>query len=170
LDDFFTVARITGNFGFDGYLILKPFTDFEDTLLSLQEVYIFVFGDYRKFFVEEIKEKNGQFLIKFKNFVSYEDVLFLFKKDILIPSEKAHKLSSDEYYVHDLIGLKVLQNNLFFGKVIDVLQLPANDVLVVKKENGKEVMLPFVNDYVLDVDLKNKIISISDKEDFSFDE
>ncbi len=169
MDDYFLVARILGNYGFDGYLTVKSFTDFDETLFSLREVYIHVFGDYRKFIVEETVEKNGQILIKFKNFDTFEDVVFLFRKDIYIKAENARKLGKDEFYVHDLIGAKVFQKDLFFGEVIDVLTLTANDVLVVKRANGKEALIPFVNEFVFDVNLKKKRISITDKEDFTFE-
>jgi len=170
LDDYLLVARILRNYGFDGYLSVKSFTDFSDTLFSLRDAYIYVFGDYRKFVVEEALEKNGQILIKFKNFDSFDDVVFLFKKNIYIKAENARKLDKDEYYVHDLIGLKTFQKDLFFGEVIDVLTLAANDVLVVRRTDGKEALVPFVGEFVFNVDLKNKRIDISDKEDFTYED
>ncbi len=169
MNDYFLVARIVGNYGFDGYLTVKSLTDFNDTLFSLREAFIFVFGDYRKFIVEEIIEKNGQIILKFENFDTFDDVVFLFKKNIYVPAEKARKLGKDEYFVHELIGLNVYQKSRFFGKVIDVLTLTANDVLVVETREGKEALVPFVNDFVFDVDVLNKRLEISDKEDFIFD-
>ena len=170
MNDYLAVARILTNYGFNGRLVLKSLTDFNETLFSLHEAFIDVFGDYRKFIVEETEEKNGRILIKFKNFDSFEDVKFLFGKEICIKSEQARKLGKDEYYVHDLIGSDVFQKDAFFGKVIDVLTLEANDVLVVERKDGKEAMIPFVSDFVFDVDIKNKRIEVSDKESFTYDD
>ncbi len=164
------IAKILGNYGFDGYLVVKSLTDFSDTLFSLREAYIYVFGDYRKFIVENAFEKNGKVIIKFKNFDAYDDVVFLFKKNVYVKAENARKLNEDEYFVHDLIGLKAYQKDVFFGEVIDVLTLKANDVLVIKRVDGKEALVPFIGEFVFDVDLDKKRIEVSDKENFTFED
>ena len=79
---------------------------------------------------------------------------------IAIPREELPQLEEGEFYHADLIGLEVVnQQQVDFGKVIDVMQTGANDVLVVK-QGGRERLIPFIDQAVLDVDLANMRISV----------
>ncbi len=63
------------------------------------------------------------------------------------------KTGKDEYYWGDLIGLDVVNTqNQSLGKVLGLIETPANDVLRVGVDEGKERLLPFVATVVLDVD------------------
>ncbi len=170
MKDLFLVALIIKPIGQDGYLAIKSFSDFNDTFVSNREIFVDVWGEYRKFYIFDVVEKNGKFLLKFKNFDSDEDVRFLTGKEIFVKSSGSRKLEEDEYYIHDLIGLKVFQAEKFFGEVTDVLTLSSNDVLVVKRTDGKEALIPFINDYVFEVDLDKNVITVSDKEEYLYDE
>jgi 16S rRNA processing protein RimM len=77
------------------------------------------------------------------------------QKDLLITRDQAVKLSPDENFIVDLIGLAVVTDegeNL--GELKDVLQTGANDVYIVKTAAGKEVLLPAIKDCILNVDLE----------------
>lgn len=76
-----------------------------------------------------------------------------------IDREEMHDLKKNEYYFDDLIGLNIKdeQNNIY-GKVVDVLDLPASAVLEVMI-NDKKIMIPFVDVYIKDVTKEDIIIS-----------
>jgi len=59
---------------------------------------------------------------------------------------------SDEYYDHELIGLKVLIDGSHVGDVTGVTTMP-NQKLLEVDYNGKEVLIPFVMDIVPEIDL-----------------
>ena len=69
-------------------------------------------------------------------------------------------LVEDEYFVADLIGLKVVTDEgEDFGELTDVLFLPnANDVYVVETKEGKEVLLPVTEECILDIDLDEEVL------------
>ena len=68
--------------------------------------------------------------------------------------EHAVKLKKNEYFIADLIGLKVYtEDDAFLGTLDDVIQTGANDVYCVKTPEGKELLLPAIHDCILDVDL-----------------
>ena len=69
--------------------------------------------------------------------------------------DQAVPLGKDEYYIADLIGLKVLrEEGSYLGELVDVLQTGANDVYVVKMEDGREILLPVIRDCIKKVDLE----------------
>ena len=61
----------------------------------------------------------------------------------------------------DLVGCKVITDEgEDFGELVDVLQTGANGVYVVKTKDGKEVLLPAIDECVLEKDIENKVIKV----------
>lgn len=65
-----------------------------------------------------------------------------------------------EYFHVDLIGCRVTAGERELGQVRDVLAYPANDVLVVASAGGEELLLPFVEQVVIEVDLPARRIAV----------
>jgi 16S rRNA processing protein RimM len=92
---------------------------------------------------EGVSDRNG--IEKYRNELLYADV------DIDAPGA-----DEDDYHVLQLVGCKAhLIDGDLFGEVIDVLNLPGQDVLVIKTEDG-ESLIPFVHQLVPTVDIKAK--------------
>ena len=63
-------------------------------------------------------------------------------------------LPAGDYYHHQLIGLQVInENEQQIGMVVEILVTGANDVLVVQQKDNKEVLLPYVSEYLIEVNL-----------------
>ena len=85
----------------------------------------------------------------------YRDQLLYADVDIDAPSD-----DPDDYHVLQLIGCKAhLVDGDLFGEVIDVLNLPGQDVLVIKHDD-EEVLIPFVHQLVPVVDVKAKKMTV----------
>ena len=66
----------------------------------------------------------------------------------------------DDYHVQQLIGLTArLEDGSDFGAVMDVLNLPGQDVLVISTPTG-EVLIPFVHQLVPEVDIQARRITV----------
>lgn len=92
---------------------------------------------------EGVSDRNG--IEKYRDELLYADV------DIDAPGA-----DEDDYHVLQLVGCKAhLIDGDLFGEVIDVLNLPGQDVLVIKTEDG-ESLIPFVHQLVPTVDIKAK--------------
>ena len=75
--------------------------------------------------------------------------------------ENAVKLNKDEYFIADLIGLKVIDEEEHeIGILRDVLETGANDVYVIDHVNGKELLLPAIRQCILDVDMEAGSIKV----------
>lgn len=65
----------------------------------------------------------------------------------------------DEFYDRQLVGLNAVENGLEIGVVEDVLHLPGQDLLSIKLKDGKEMLLPFIEQFVPEINLeKNEIV------------
>ena len=79
------------------------------------------------------------------------------------PIEELPKLEEDNYYYHELLGCTVsIENKGEIGKVIAIEDNTAHPLLRVKGE--KEILIPFVKYFLIDVDIANKKIVVRDVE------
>jgi ribosomal 30S subunit maturation factor RimM len=84
LEDYFLIAKIISVYDDDGYVKVKSFSDFPERFFLLDKVYIYIFGDYREFFVEDVEKAVKYFLLNFQNFDSETDVEFLVGSSIFV--------------------------------------------------------------------------------------
>ena len=68
-------------------------------------------------------------------------------------------LGNDEYFDEDIIGLDVYMDKVYRGKVISIDKYPSSDMLVVSN-NDKKYLVPYVKDFILSIDIENKIINL----------
>jgi 16S rRNA processing protein RimM len=111
--------------------------------------------------VDSVRVHNGILLLSFAGYADrnaiekLRDVLLYADVDIDAPGE-----DEDDYHVLQLIGCVAnLEDGSKFGEVSDVLNLPGQDVLVIKTDSG-EVLVPFVHQLVPVVDIKGKIVVV----------
>lgn len=156
MNDFYLIAEIYDNFNSDGSVVIKSFSDFSDRFFELKSVFIDFFGKEKELKIESVNEIDGSLRLKFFGFNSIEDIQFLIGKKLYVKKDQLYNLPLDTYYIHDLIDSKVYIENLFFGKLVDVLNLPSNDVYVIIKNDGSEVLIPAVKKYILDFNLGEK--------------
>ncbi|OLS42083.1 ribosome maturation factor RimM [Bacillus sp. MRMR6] len=101
-------------------------------------------------------------------FEGYENIneVEKFRDGILkITESQQSELEEDEFYYHEIIGcLVVTTSGEEIGKVTEILSPGANDVWVVKGEDGKEVYIPYIKDVVKKVDVKEKVVLIEPME------
>jgi 16S rRNA processing protein RimM len=77
----------------------------------------------------------------------------------------------EEFYDRQLVGLSVHDaDGAVLGQVDDVLHLPSQDLLVVRRTNGAEAMVPFVNEFVPSVDLAAGHLVVTDSAGLLADE
>ena len=80
---------------------------------------------------------------------------------LLIDRDKARKLPQDTYYIADLIGLKAVdEHGNDIGTVSDVIPNPAQDIYEIRTDEGKTILVPAVDEFVLDVDLQSRIMKL----------
>jgi 16S rRNA processing protein RimM len=170
LKDFFLIAKIQSTYDSDGSLMLLSYSDFPDRFFELDSVFVDLYGEKKELFVENVKNVKDKLIIKFKNFNSDKEVEILVGKRIYVEASKGIILSESMFFVHDLIGSKVYKNTKFFGRVIDVINLPANDVYVIEDINRKEILVPAVKDYIEEFDPSEKKMILRSEADLDYDD
>lgn len=159
------IARFGKVYGVKGWIRLYSFTEPKENLLDLTPWYIKKQNTWKILDVEEMKYHGKDLIIKLKNIDIREEVQALTNTYVYIEREQLPKLPQDEFYWHDLIGLKVTNTkNIEFGVITEMLETGANDVFVVK--NGKERLIPYTASVIINVDLEEQQLVVDWDEEF----
>ncbi|HEY4756457.1 MAG TPA: ribosome maturation factor RimM [Ignavibacteriaceae bacterium] len=168
--EYFLVAKIVSAEGDKGFLKIDSFSDSPERFAKLKNVYIDFWGEKKLFSLQSVKRKKENILIKFKNFDDKESVEVLIGREVFIDSKDVLKLPKGHYFIHDIIGSNVIRNGVEFGKLTDVYSLTSNDVYVIRKTNGEEILIPAIHEFIESIDTLNKVLILKSGEDFYEDD
>ncbi len=78
-----------------------------------------------------------------------------------VPESQLSALDEDEFYYHEIIGCTVTtKDGEEIGKISEILSPGANDVWVIKGKGGKEILIPYIEAVVKEVNVKEKMVII----------
>ena len=154
MEQMLRVGVITSTHGVRGEVKVFPTTDDAKRFKTLKKV-ILDGREPLELSIEQVKFFKNMVILKFKGYDNINDVETWRQRDLLITRDQAVELKEDEYFITDLIGLTVVnEEEAVLGRVKDVLETGANDVYVVELTGGKELLLPAIKDCILNVDLE----------------
>ena len=155
MEEYFKVGIITSTHGLKGEVKVFPTTD--DVKLDT--------GKARDagtvLEIEGVKFFKQFAILKFRGIDSIEEAERYRKASLLVPRSDAVRLRKDEYFVADLIGLTVRdEDGTEIGTLKDVIETGANDVYAIDLRDGRELLLPAIKQCVLEVDVEAGFIRI----------
>lgn len=161
-DKYLQVGAITSTHGIKGEVKVFPTTDDPTRYDGLDEVFLDTGKELMPLHVVNVKYFKQYVIVKFKEFKDINEIEPYKGKNIYVDREHAVELGEEEYFVADLIGLKVVTDEgEDFGELTDVMFLPgANDVYVIKRADGNEILIPAIEDCILDIDLDEETMKI----------
>ncbi|MCX7626971.1 MAG: ribosome maturation factor RimM [Methylophilaceae bacterium] len=159
------MGRVTAPYGVRGWIKIQPFTETPGNLLGYKPWWITGLKGWEKIEIDQAR-LHGKFIIAKPAGCHDRDAAFVLKgREIAVPRESLPGTEAHEYYWTDLIGLHVRNLQQFdFGKVVNVFETGANDVLVVQGE--RERLIPFVDQVIKEVDLATGKILVDWDADF----
>lgn len=161
----YKVARIVNTYGIKGQLKIIAETDFMDERFSEGNRLSIVRDDQRlaDVHVSNIFQHKGSYIVTFQEFNNINQVEQFKGAWLTINKGQQLELDEDEFYHHQIIGLNVqTTEGQLLGKIKEILQLGSNDVWVVqRKESGKrDVLIPYIDDVVKEVNLNQQYVAI----------
>ncbi len=161
MEQMLKVGIMSSTHGVRGEMKIFPTTDDVKRFRKLKEVLLDTGKEYITLEVEGVKFFRQFVIIKFKGYDSINDIEKYKGMSLYVTRENAVPLKKDEYFMADLIGLKVIDDEgKVLGELTDVLQTGANDVYEVKLEDGKDLLLPAIRQCILDVDIDEGIMRV----------
>ncbi|NMA67111.1 MAG: 16S rRNA processing protein RimM [Clostridiaceae bacterium] len=161
MKEYLAIGKVVNTHGVKGEIRIIPLT----SDLSRFDYLLFVNteweGKLKEFRVTSARFHKNFVLLKLKGIDTMDDAEKLKGQELLVERKHARKLEEDEYFICDIIGLEVFEDDVYLGVITDVLQTGGNDVYVVNnKETKKEILIPAIKSVVLEVDLENKRMKV----------
>ena len=162
-DKMLRVGVISNTHGIHGEVKVYPTTEDIKRFDVLKQVFLDTGKELKELEVTGVKYFKNLAILKFKGYDSINDVERWKQMDLLVTRENAIPLEEGEYYIYDLIGLSVFDEDkpdVPVGTLTEVLQTAANDVYVVKTKDKKEILIPSIKDCNIRVSLEEKKITV----------
>lgn len=152
---FLVIGEVLKPWGYRGEVKVKLITDFPKRLANLKTVYLG--PEARAFQVERARLHSGFAVMKFAGWETPEMVAKLRGQAIQVSIDDAASLREGQYFHHQIIGLPVFTTGgEELGAVAEILETGANDVYVVRRDDGGEVLLPAIQDVIQQIDLEHR--------------
>ncbi|MBO4667358.1 MAG: 16S rRNA processing protein RimM [Bacilli bacterium] len=158
---YLNVGKIVTTHGIKGEVKVKVETDDNSRFGKGSKLYL---GMDEKHINTEITVDNARYqkemiLLSFNNNKDINEVQKYVGMSLYVDIDEVRE--EGEIYYDDLIDCKVIVNNEVIGIVTDVMEVPQGEILRVKKQNGKTALIPYVDEFIENVDINKKEIVVN---------
>lgn len=161
MEDLLQVGIITSTHGVRGEVKVYPTTDDPRRFRRLKEVVLDTGREKLNLEIEGVKFFKQFVILKFKGLDNINDIEKYRQKSLYVTRKNAVRLQRDEYFIADLIGLKVQdEDGTELGTVKNVIETGANDVYEVEMADGRSLLLPAIKQCILNVDVENGMMQV----------
>ena len=155
------VGVISSTHGVRGEVKVFPTTDDVTRFRQLKKVYLDTGREMLPLEIQNVKFFKKFAILKFKGIDNINDIEKYRGKSLMIDREDAVDLDEDEYFIADMIGMKVCtEDGSEFGTLKDVMETGANDVYIIDSPEHGEVLIPAIRECILDVDMDEERMTI----------
>lgn len=161
MEELLQVGVITSTHGIRGEVKVFPTTDDAQRFRELKDVMLDTGKETLSLEIEGVKFFKQFVILKFKGIDNINDVERYKRCPLFVNREDAVELEEDEYFIADMIGMKVITDEgEEFGTLKDVMETGANDVYVIERSDGGEVLVPAIKECILEVDIPGRQMKI----------
>ena len=151
------IGKVLGTHALKGELKIRSYSDFNDQRFVIgNKLYLNNIED--PFIIKTVRIHNGNYLVSFEGLQDINlvekyvgSIVYGLKEDVV--------LEDNEYFYDDLIGCKVKENDQVIGTVESIYFNGAQDILNVKTTK-KTIAIPYVDAFIVDEDIENKVIEV----------
>lgn len=156
----FNVGKIVNTHGIKGEVKVLRISDFEERFAPGESVYVIKNDKPIKLIITAHRIHKGFDLVQFKGYENINLVEPFKGCELKIREEQLTDLNEDEYYYYEIIGCEVFTtDDKKLGQIKEILSPGANDVWVVKQNQGKDILIPYIEDIVKEIDIdEGKIV------------
>ena len=157
---FLVVGRLRRPHGLNGELQMDVLTDFPERLVPGKQ--IFIGEEHTPYQIEHLRPHGKLLLVSFKGCGNVDQARIFTNAMVYVQAHGLPELPEGEYYHHQLIGLSVIDMDSgdVLGRLEKILETGANDVYVVRRENGDELLLPAIESVLAEINLNNKEMKV----------
>lgn len=166
MDGYLSVAKIVNTHGIRGEIKVVPQTDFpEERFAEGSRLTLFPPESMNQapftVTVQKARPQKNTYIVQLAGFQNINQVEKWKGGMLKISRDQLVDLGEDEYYYHEIIGCRVFdEDGIDVGEITDILAPGANDVWVATGEDGRELLIPVIDDVLLRVDIERKQVHI----------
>ena len=124
---------------------------------EIKEIYV----ENKPHKIEKVRFQGNTVILKLSGIDDRNAAKACKGKEIYIAESELPALPEDTYYIRDLIGMDVVtEDGEKLGVLMDILQNTAQDVYEVRRESGKDILIPGVSEFILDIEIKERKITV----------
>ena len=162
MKEYLELGQIVNVRGLKGEVKLNSFAEDDAVFETLKTVFLKRKNEMIEKQIEKVGYTKNQVVLKFKDCNSIDEAEALRNTYLLVKREDLDELPEGVYYLADLIGLDVYTDEgELLGKVDDIYSTGANDIYVVKNEEGKEKLLPGIDEVIKNIDIDSGKITVN---------
>ena len=153
-----SIGKIVNTHGIRGELKILPNTDsVEERFVVGNEVFVQFGKKTITFEIDSVRSHKGCILVTFKGLHDINEVEKYKGLDLLIEVDGSE---DDDYYYYELVGCEVYYKDEFVGVVSEILETDAHEILRIKREGLNDALIPYVDRFIVDVDVDTNRIEI----------
>lgn len=155
------VGKIVNTHGLRGEVKVVPWTDYPEVFEDIETVYIKKKTEYEKLDIAGLKYQKNNLIVRFSQLKDINEAE-KYKNQVLYAERDAlGELPEGVYYIADLIGLEVVkEDGEKVGVINDVFNTGSSDIYDVKREGKKNMLIPVIDDVVIDIDIENGKVTV----------
>lgn len=159
-----TVGQVANTHGIRGEIKVWPQTDFADVRFAKGSKLLLSHpdgGEERVVVVERSRDQKNVFIVKLEGINDINEAVRYKGWALKVGDDQRVPLQKDEFYYRDIIGCTVVEEDgKVLGVIDDILRPGANDVWVVNRPEGSPVLLPYIDDVVLSVNVPARTVTV----------
>lgn len=161
MEQYLQVGVISSTHGIRGEVKVFPTTDDVKRFKRCKKLMLDTREGWQELEVEGVKFFKQFAILKFQGINSINEAEAYKGQGLFVTRENAVELKKNEYFIADLIGLRVLdEQGAQIGTLRDVMETGANDVYVIEMTDGRELLLPAIRECVLEMNLQEQYIRV----------
>lgn len=151
------IGKIVNAVGLKGEVKIYNYSDSHEIYENTNAVYV----DDELMKVQRVRLQKNMVILKLEGIDDRNEAERAKGREIFVTEDDLPELEEGEYYIRDLIGMEVvLEDGSHLGTMTDVLQNSPQDIFQLVTENGKEVLIPRVPEFVIDINTDERKITV----------
>ena len=160
-EECFYLGKIAKKFSFKGEVLIYLDTDEPEQYDKMESVFVEFNKNLVPFFIEKSQMHKGDWLrVKFEDIDTEEQAEEILGCEIYLPLSFLPELEDDKFYYHEIEGFDVIDVRL--GKIGTVTRINDSNAqpLFEIDFNGKEILVPMIDNFILEVNKKEKYLKL----------
>ena len=151
------IGKIVSAVGLKGEVKVYNYSDRPDIYEDTESIYV----DDVLMRVKSVRTQKNMIILGLEGIEDRDAAEKARGSELFVTEDDLPELPEGEYYIRDLMGMEaVLEDGSCLGVVTDVIQNTAQDIFEIKTDEGKQVLIPNVPEFVLDIDLETRRIKL----------